>query len=602
MRTLVVSTILILFIAIQLYRGAGAKSIIDGDGAGYYAYLPSVFHHKTTDFTAVFEFEKLHKSLSYVGHYYHRHDSVLVNKYFLGTALAISPFYLTATFYSAIFQLPTDGYNILYQLAVAMAAAFYLAIGLLATLKLIRLFGFEKYIALIVIIVLFFGTNLFYYALLHPSHSHVYSFAAISVFLLYTRRFFLYLKIQNLFLAAVSLGFVCLIRPTNFLIVGALPFIAGSSERFKEGFYLLKEKWWYWLLAIMIVIMVLCIQFIFNLVQTGSLFVWSYKNEGFDFLHPHFFDFLFGFKKGFFIYTPVMLAIVPALIMMYRKLRFSFYTMLTFLILSVFFLSSWWNWFYGDSFGMRAMIDFYPLIAVLLAFTIDRFLKWKPGFLLFIITSLAFISFNLFQTYQYNKGILHHDSMNFAKYSYVFLKSSADYEDVLGSDIEPLYVEPVPMGGFTFICDMENPSTDFTENGIIESDNAFSGKKVTFLNEKSEYSPTLVLGSDRLIETLSPVYVRVKLHYNLQEPILDNRALLVYAATNKKNNVCFYKAFKLLDMPTKTTNTWLESDFGFKVSAWDNDVSQVKVYVWNPSKNKFLLDDIKIEFFLTNDI
>ncbi|NOU48133.1 MAG: hypothetical protein HOO86_13880 [Bacteroidales bacterium] len=602
MRTLVVSTILILFIGIQLYRGSGAKSIIDGDGAGYYAYLPSVFHHKTTDFTAVFEFEKLHKSLSYDGHYYHRHDSVLINKYFLGTALAISPFYLVATFYSAIFRLPTDGYNILYQLAVAMAAAFYLAIGLLATLKLIRLFGFEKHIALLVIIVLFFGTNLFYYALLHPSHSHVYSFAAISVFLLYSRRFFLYLKIQDLFFAAVSLGFVCLIRPTNVLIVGVLPFIAGSSERFKEGFYLLKEKWWYWLLAIMMVMSVLCIQFIFNLVQTGSLFVWSYKNEGFDFLHSHFFGFLFGFKKGFFIYTPVMLAIVPALILMYRKLRFSFYAILLFLILSVFILSSWWNWFYGDSFGMRAMIDLYPLLAVLLAFTVDRFLKWKPGFLLFILTSLTFICFNLFQTYQYNKGILHRDSMNFAKYSYVFLKSSADYEDVLGSDIEPLFIDPVPVGGFSFFCDMEKPIPDFTENGIIESNNALSGKKVALLNEKFEYSPTLVLGPDRLIETMSPVYVKVKLHYNLQEPILDNRALLVYAATNKKNNVCFYKAFRLLDMPTKTTNTWLESDFGFKVSAWDNDLSQVKVYVWNPSKNKFLLDDIKIEFFLTNDI
>jgi hypothetical protein len=601
MRTLVVSTILILFIGIQLYRGAGAKSIIDGDGAGYYAYLPSVFHHKTTDFTAVFEFEKLHKSLSYDGHYYHRHDNVLINKYFLGTALAISPFYLVATFYSAIFRLPTDGYNILYQLAVAMAAAFYLAIGLLATLKLIRLFGFEKYIALIVIIVLFFGTNLFYYALLHPSHSHVYSFAAISVFLLYSRRFFLYLKIQDLFFAAVSLGFVCLIRPTNVLIIGALPFIAGSSERFKEGFYLLKEKWWYWLLAIMIVMSVLSMQFIFNLVQTGSLFVWSYKNEGFDFLHPHFFSFLFGFKKGFFVYTPVMLAIVPALIMFYRKSRFSFYAVFLFLGFSVFILSSWWNWFYGDSFGMRAMIDLYPLLAILIAFTVDRFLKWKPGFLLFIITSLAFISFNLFQTYQYNKGILHRDSMNLAKYSYVFLKSSASYEDVLGSDIEPLFVKPVHMDGFTFFCDMENPMPDFTENGIIESNNAYSGKKAALLNEKFEFSPTLVLGSDRLIETLSPVYVRVKLHYNLQEPITDNRALLVYAATNKKNNVCFYKAFRLLDIPTNTTNSWFESDFGFKVSAWDNDLSQVKVYVWNPSKNKFLLDDIKVEFFLTND-
>jgi hypothetical protein len=602
MRTLVVSTILILFIGIQLFRGSGAKSIIDGDGGGYYSWLPTVFHYKTTDFTKVFEYEKAHKSLSYDGHYFHRHGDVLINKYFLGTALLISPFYLMATMYSSILGMPTDGYNILYQFAVALSAAFYLIIGLFATTKLLRLFNFEKYIALMVIIVLFFGTNLFYYAMLHPSHSHVYSFAAISVFLLFSRRFFLSFRIIDLMYAAVSFGLVILIRPTNLMILGAVPFIAGSNETLKSAFQLLKKKWYYAFLAIIFLMLIVGIQFVFNIIQTGSLFVWSYKNEGFDFLHPHFFGFLFGFKKGFFIYTPLMLAIFPAFFLIYRKSKYSFYTLTCFFIIAIFILSSWWNWFYGDSFGMRSMIDFYPLLAILLAFTIDKIVSAKPGFILFLLVSFLLIGFNQLQTYQYYKGILHHDSMSLEKYRYVFLKTGEKYKDIIGSDIEPLFITPTQIDELVFFSDMEKAMPDFTENGIIETTMAFSGSRAASMNEKLEFSPTLVLGNDRLIQTESPVYVEVSLKYNLLEPLVDNRALVVYAATNKKSQVVFYKTFRLLQLPSGEINSWNEANFGFKVSAWDKDLAQVKVYVWNPAKYKFLIDDMEVKFLLTNEI
>jgi hypothetical protein len=602
MRTLVVSTVLILFIGIQLFRGSGAKSIIDGDGAGYYAWLPTVFHYHTTDFTQVYEYEKAHKSLSYDGHYFHQHDKVLINKYFLGTALFISPFYLVATLYSNILGMPTDGYNILYQFAVAMSAAFYLVIGLFATTKLLRLFNFEKYIALMVIIVLFFGTNLFYYAMLHPSHSHVYSFAAISVFLLFSRRFFLNYQIIDLMYAAVSLGFVILIRPTNVMIIGALPFISGSFETLKSAFQILKERWYYAIIAMLVVLLIVGIQFTFNIVQTGSLFVWSYKNEGFDFLHPHFLNFLFGFKKGFFIYTPYMLAILPAFFLIYKKSKYSFITITGFIILAVFILSSWWNWFYGDSFGMRSMIDFYSLFAILLAFTINKIVNSKPGFLIFLIVSVLIVGFNQLQTYQYYKGILHHDSMTFEKYRYVFLKTSEKYMDVIGSDIEPLFVSPTQINELDFFNDLEKAIPDFSENNIIESDKAFSGRKVAYMNDKSEFSPTLVLGPNRLIQTDSPVYVEVSLKYNLLMPIADNKALVVYAATNKKNQVVFYKTFRLLQLPSGKINSWNEANFGFKVSAWDKDLAQVKVYVWDPAKYQFLIDDLKVKFLLTNEL
>ena len=122
------------------------------------------------------------------------------------------------------------------------------------------------------------------------------------------------------------------------------------------------------------------------------------------------------------------------------------------------------------------------------------------------------------------------------------------------------------------------------------------------MNDKSEFSPTLVLGPNRLIQTDSPVYVEVSLKYNLLMPIADNKALVVYAATNKKNQVVFYKTFRLLQLPSGKINSWNEANFGFKVSAWDKDLAQVKVYVWNPAKYQFLIDDLKVKFLLTNEL
>ncbi len=602
MRTLIVSTILILFLGVQLFIGAGAKNIIDGDGNGYYAYLPTIFHFKTTDFNQVFEYEKSQKSLSYSGHYFHREGNVLINKYYLGTALAIAPFYMAASMYSTFFGMPTDGYNILYQIAVAFAAAFYLVLGIFAIIKLLQLFDFKKHIALLVSIVLFFGTNLFYYVMLHPSHSHVYSFAAIALFLLFARKFFLTLRTSDLIYASAAFGFVALIRPTNMLILGALPFIAGDRQHFKAAFFQLKSHLRLVFISAFCFMVFPCIQFIFNYMQTGNVFVWSYKNEGFDFFYPHILDFLFGFRKGFFVYTPVMLAIIPAMYLLFKKSKYRFYAILAFLLAIVFILSSWWNWFYGDSFGMRAMIDFYPLLAILLAISIDKLVNIRRGFVFFLIWSSILIGFNLVQTYQYTRGILHHDSMDFNKYSYVFLRTDAKYKDVLGSFCEPYYIEPEPIMNFSFFNDMETIQSDWTTNDVVPSENCFSGKKAALLNGINTFSPTLVLGGGKLIQTASPVFIKASVYYRLLEPNTAGKALLVYAATNKKNEVIFYKTFKLLQLPETETNVWKKADFGFKVSTWDKDVFQVKVYVWNPANDQFLLDDFKVDFFVTNEI
>ena len=67
---------------------------VDGDGRGYYAYLPTLLLRHTVDFKETFEYEKAHQPLEYVGPNYHKVNGIYINKYLVGTALMILPFFI----------------------------------------------------------------------------------------------------------------------------------------------------------------------------------------------------------------------------------------------------------------------------------------------------------------------------------------------------------------------------------------------------------------------------------------------------------------------------------------------------------------------------
>lgn len=594
MRTFIVGGLILVFFAVQLMRGGSALRTIDGDGSGYYSYLTAVFVHGTTDFTPVFETEKSRRSLDYMGHYFHPFDGKLINKYYLGTALLMLPFFLLAWLYSLITGMPPDGYNILFQYAISLGAAVYAAIGLLAAKRFLMLSGLARNISLFTILLLIFGTNLFFYTFLHPSHSHVYSFAAIAGFLLTTKRFMLWGRRRDFYFSMALLGLVVLIRPSNAIIVLIWPFLAGSVKQLKEQFLAVFHQKKMLLVGTLLFVGVFSIQMIYNYIQTGHLVLWSYRNEGFHFSQPALLSFLFSFRKGFFIYTPLMLLMIPGLMLFYHKSIFQFFTFTGFLFVLLYFLSSWWNWFFGDSFGMRAMIDFYSLLALPLGMFIAQIYSRTAGKIAFGMLVVPLLALNLLQTYQYYSGIIHPDSMTKAKYWHVFMKTGKEYRNIFGSFPEPVYKSLEDASSLCYFNDMEGPSLLWTSNGIQLSEDAYSGRYLAEMSQSNIYSPTLVLGRDQLGLTNNELYISVNLMYRELEKNAATEALLVYAASNTNGELSFYKTFRLKQMPDKQSHIWRNATFGFKVPAWTEQTAEVKLYVWNTPITHFQLDDFEI--------
>ena len=185
---------------------------------------------------------------------------------------------------------------------------------------------------------------------------------------------------------------------------------------------------------IMVAFLVIFPQLVYWKYSTGSWVYYSYGEEGFYFNHPHIFDGFFSYRKGWFIYTPIMLFFVAGFFFMRKRIPELFLPLSIFLLLNIYVVFSWWCWWYGGSFGARPMIDSYGFLALPFAALVEKVIhqkKWQKimaaAFLLF------FMYLNLFQTRQYRTSMIHWDSMTKQAYWKVFLREQwpENYEKLI---------------------------------------------------------------------------------------------------------------------------------------------------------------------------
>lgn len=581
------------FIGPNQYR----KVIIDGDGSGLYAYLPAVFIYKSVDFTPVFELEKSRRAPDYIGHYFHKHEDILVNKYTSGTAILQFPFFLLAYILSLIFGFEADGYNILFQYAVAISALCWVFAGLVFFVKLAHLYNIKQEFAWLIAIGGFIGTNLFYYTLVAPAASHAYSFSLITMFVYFMKKNFLEYHRRSLFLASLLLALIILVRPVNILIVMAIPFLSGS---FTNLISLIKEKLLSGDILLLIFIFIIGIspQLIINYLQTGQALVYGYTNEGFYLTKPETIQFLFSFQKGWFIYTPIMLLLFPALIVLIKKSKYEFYCFCFFLIGILYIFSSWWNWFYGDSFGMRPMVDFYSLFFLLTALLLAS-IKRKWLWISIAIFSGLCISLNLIQTIQFAKGILHPDSMNREAYLQTFLKTSDRFIGIVNSDDEYYYGQLEAQPFFETKNDLESIYLNWSNPDKTER-NSYSGSFSMQMDEVQVYSPSYSYMIPETIIDKNNLYVIFTTMILQNKAHAAEKTLFVVDISEKAGKTVFYKKFNVKKLPDDHVNEWAQESIGFKLPIITSEMAKIKFYIWNLGKEKIMVDDLSIQFYEYN--
>lgn len=458
------------------------------DGQGYFAYLPAVFIYHDLQFDFVEGINETYYQTDKRANYVVAGEQGNVNKYFVGTALVQTPFFLSACVLSKALSQPVDGYSWPFQLMVGLAAITCLAIGLLFLGKLLVKMGFSERIAVASLCLILFGTNLLYYTIYEPSMSHVYSFMAVSAFLYFGREAVFNQTNKTVFFAAISLGVIVLIRPVNGLILLALPAVSGGFQNTILGVESLFRKQWKVLLGAMVLgVGIMAIQPLIYILQTGKPFVWSYQEEGFNFFAPEVINVLFSYRKGLFTYCPVLLLAAVSIFLGFIKRKEGFGGLLLVLALVTWVISSWWMWYYGGSYGHRAFIEFYPLFAIGLALALQSGIGIIPSKAVLWLGVLL-VGVQLIQTYQYNRNIIPFDNMTKEKYWNLFLRTGDDlawyYSGYEGQDSYQ------GKDSTLIFNDMES-SLGWGNEQQLTDEKPYEGSRSAHMTSADQYGPTL---------------------------------------------------------------------------------------------------------------
>jgi hypothetical protein len=401
------------------------QGIPEADARGYYAWLPAIFIYQDLHFSFMDSLEgKKYFNENLYYEYRIGYEGKVINKYFAGTAFAQIPFFGLAHLWAIVGGFDADGYSKPYMMMIGIAALFWLMMGLLWTDRLLSLYMISDTTRALTLGAFLFGSNLFYYAVVEPGMSHIYSFALFAGVFYFLKKYQIQKNGRDWMITMALLGLAAAVRPVNLIAVLAFPFVLGGWENSISILRNLGNRSLVLFSSILVFGVFPFAQIYLHFLQTGIWGVRSYPNETFDFFHPQIFSILFSYKKGLFLYTPIyLLSIFMGLFFLWKpgKIKALSWFFL-FWFVQVWVFSSWWCWWYGGSFSGRPFLDFGVLIVVLLAAGIEHFRAFAWGkWISFLILSVL-VAFCQFQIYQYRYYLIHWEEMDREKYWEVFMQ------------------------------------------------------------------------------------------------------------------------------------------------------------------------------------
>ena len=354
---------------------------IRSDGLGYYAYLPAVFldHDLTMRRTAVRSFggdptaipgvrwARTTVPLGQPGQHQY------LDQYGIGEAVLLTPFFAAGYGLAAVMHRSTGGFSWPFEAAAATAGLVYMLLGLALVASVLRRF-FSRSTVVITLLALAFGAAIFDYGTFEPSMSHVYSFFAVALVLRLTLWVWVRPGFASVCALGAALGLVGLIRMTNLALV--LFCLLVGVERLGDlrvrGRSLVRHLDLVGA-GVAVFLLALLPQLAYWHRITGAWLTNPYRGPGehLDLLDPHLIGVLFSVRKGLFFWTPVLGLAAAGLPFLRRTARPLFLPAIVYVPVAVWLVSSWSVWWYGVSFGMRALIDELPVFALGLAALIE---------------------------------------------------------------------------------------------------------------------------------------------------------------------------------------------------------------------------------------
>ncbi len=365
---------------------------ICSDKAGYYMYLPALFQLGFGAENYPEGFDALHGD----GFHIDRENDRIITKFTCGVAMLLLPFYGAGTLIAKIFSINTSTYSPYYLFFINIGAVFYIVLGLFFLRKWLENYVDRK-ISFISILVIFFGTNLYYYVLDESLMSHLYSFSMFAILLYGSHSFCKTKKFRHFLLFIIPLSIAILIRPTNilFAFIAILVDVKNFGMLKNKLKLLLRPKYLFFIFFIFFLVIIpqlLYWKFVYD-----HYVVWSYRGEGFTFWNkPQLLISWFSPQSGLFTYTPIiLLSLIFSVVMLIKKEKNAVLVIASFFALS-YMCASWYNPFFGIcNFGKRPMVEYLPILMLPIAYMMAYYRSYSKNLQhLILLSTIVLIYYN----------------------------------------------------------------------------------------------------------------------------------------------------------------------------------------------------------------
>ncbi|MGN6644927.1 MAG: hypothetical protein ACTHJT_00245 [Cytophaga sp.] len=574
-------------------------SYIAWDAYGYYLYLPAFIIHQDPCLQGDWP-EKLNEKYKPTATFYQvaTKDGRRTIIYNIGYSICYLPAFLAGHVIAIIGGFDVDGMSPPYQISMILCALLY-QLAAIFFLRKLQLTYFSDTIASLSLIVIFFGTNLYMSTGLSLSMPHNLLFLTNCLYLIYIGKWFKNKKTKDVWIAGLLLGINTIVRPTELiLIVVPVFWNLTSLAMWKEQLRFFLQYKRHVIIFIACVAGCMAIQFSYWIYTTRSL-EFNFHAQRMSLLDPYTLKFLFSYRKGWLLYTPVMIVGLASFYYIYRFNRNIFWSFLVYTILIIYALSSWECWWYAASFGQRPMVESYSFFAIGFGYffiAVKEYSLWKKTVVCVLLA--CFIVLNMFQTWQYTEGIIDGDRMNKKYYWKVFGKTEATAEDKKSLSIDRgLYVQKEFEGDINQFTRKKIFSESYehtTDSNLLFSSNAHTGTRSLKLDSAHLFSPNF---SKAYYDITSKEYMWLRASVWVYVPDSaftnkNNAALVIYM--DSKGNTNKYSTRELIHV-TVQPRTWTRVYLDYLTPEVKHSDDKIIVHFWNMCGSEMYIDDLAVE-------
>ncbi len=593
---------LFLCFAVQIYFGQvfypkylekGTEATISWDVSGYYLYLPALFiHNDLKHLSTSKEVVKKYKPTPDLQQAYQHESGNYVLKYSLGQAIQYLPWFVVGHIWASLdSDHSADGFSFPYQFMLSIGMLLLSFLGLWI-LRKVLLTSFSELATGLTLICIVLGSNYLDYSAINGAMTHNSLFTIYAGLLYSTIKFYKAPTLKWALIIGALVGWAALIRPTE-LIAAILPIVWGlkglsfSSIRDQLKFLLEKKK-----LLLPVVILTGAIgflQLIYWKYAGGKWIIYSYQDQGFDWLHPHLIEGTIGFQTGWLIYSPLMVFSLIGFLFLWRKKSEGLLAITAFSGLFIYLCFAWSEWTYGGSLGVRAMIQSYPVLAIPMAACFEKLLNHK-GLRWGLIGVILFgCVYNLWLTRHAHKGgLLHVGQMTYAYWQKILFKSEIDPSALKLLDTDEEYLEERKNSQVIYSNDFESEGKSNC-NGISSID----GNGSLCMLPTTEYSEKF-----KVPIVNDNGWLNISADFRIGSKEWENWCMtqLVVKSLNKNDEEIKLRLIRIERHLNEGETKSIFMDYGIP-----KGTSYVEVYFWNPgSKKPIVIDNLKVKTFTSN--